>query len=110
MGPSGVGKENYTWNLQNVHLVPNSWEEEKLLLERELFRAHSALRLAEHRNRKLPKLSKVDNAKDRRDMLEKGIAEYMEFLDKDEVLSIKPYMEPAMRAQIRSFAPTEGEP
>ena len=22
-GPSGIGKENYTWSLQNVHLVPN---------------------------------------------------------------------------------------
>ncbi|MEM1245749.1 MAG: DUF885 family protein, partial [Acidobacteriota bacterium] len=27
-GPSGIGKENYTWYLQNVHLVPMTWEDE----------------------------------------------------------------------------------
>jgi len=26
-GPSGVGKENYTWYQQNVHLVPLTWED-----------------------------------------------------------------------------------
>ena len=25
--PSGIGRENYTWWLRNVHLVPMSWEE-----------------------------------------------------------------------------------
>ena len=27
-GPSGIGKENYTWYQQNVHLVPLTWEDE----------------------------------------------------------------------------------
>ena len=34
-GPSGIGKENYTWYQKNVHLVPLSWEEEVQLLQRE---------------------------------------------------------------------------
>jgi hypothetical protein len=55
-GPSGVGKENYTWNLQNVHLVPLTWDEEVTLLERELARAHASLKLEEERNRGLPQL------------------------------------------------------
>ena len=33
-GPSGIGKENYTWYQQNVHLVPLSWDDEVLLLKR----------------------------------------------------------------------------
>ena len=32
-GPSGVGKEAYTWSLQNVHLVPLTWDDEVALLE-----------------------------------------------------------------------------
>ena len=28
-GPSGIGKDNYTWYQQNVHLVPLTWEEEE---------------------------------------------------------------------------------
>lgn len=107
-GPSGVGKENYTWYLHNVHLVPFSWEGEKLILERELARAHSGLRFTEHRNRKLPKLFKKNTPEDYQQMLNKGVSEYMEFLDKEDFLTVKAYMEPAMRAQIRSFVPSEG--
>ena len=44
-GPSGIGKENYSWYQQNVHLVPLTWEEEVQLLKRELARAWSALKL-----------------------------------------------------------------
>ena len=53
-GPSGIGKEQYTWSLRNVHLVPMSWEEEVALLTRELNRAHASLKLEEQRNRHLP--------------------------------------------------------
>ena len=34
-GPSGIGKENYTWYQKNVHLVPLTWEEEVDLLKKE---------------------------------------------------------------------------
>ncbi len=39
-GPSGIGKDNYTWYQQNVHLVPLSWEDEVRLLQRELDRGY----------------------------------------------------------------------
>ena len=48
-GPSGIGKDNYTWYLQNVHLVPYSWEQQVTLMRRELARAHASLRLEENR-------------------------------------------------------------
>ena len=38
-GPSGIGKDNYTWYQQNVHLVPMTWQQEVDLLQRELDRA-----------------------------------------------------------------------
>ncbi len=106
-GPSGIGKENFTWNLNKVHLVPYTWNEEKILLERELYRSHSELRFAEHRNRKLPALPVHASAQIHRDELNKGVTEYMEFLDKDEFLTVKPYMDAAMRAQIRGFYPID---
>ncbi len=28
-GPSGIGKENYTWYQRNVHLLPMTWEVEE---------------------------------------------------------------------------------
>ena len=33
-GPSGVGKDNYDWNMRNVHLIPMTWDEEVDLLKR----------------------------------------------------------------------------
>ena len=53
-GPSGVGVENYDWYLKNVHLVPYTWQEQVVLMERELGRAHTFLALEEQRNRALP--------------------------------------------------------
>ena len=44
-GPSGIGKENYTWYLQNVHLVPLSWADEVMILKRELARALSLIHI-----------------------------------------------------------------
>jgi hypothetical protein len=103
-----VGKENYTWNLQKVHLLPYSWEEEVLLMQRELSRSHAALRLEEHRNRDLPKLSRIDNAKDYDRLLNEAVAEYMAFLEEEEIVPIKPYMDAALREQMGRFSPSEG--
>jgi hypothetical protein len=52
-GPSGVGKQNYTWYQQNVHFSSYNWDEEVVLLRRELDRAQASLRLEEHNNRNL---------------------------------------------------------
>ena len=52
-GPSGVGRENYTWLLQQVHYIPMTWMDEVRLLERELDRSWSSLKLEEHANRDL---------------------------------------------------------
>jgi len=55
-GPSGIGKEQYTWYLRNVLLSPLSWQDEVAILRRELARAGASLRLEENRNRQLPPL------------------------------------------------------
>ena len=107
-GSSGVGKENYTWNLRNVHLLPYSWEEEVLLMQRELARSHTSLRLEENRNRDLPKLSLIDNAKDYDRLLNAAVTEYMEFLEEEEIVPMKGYMDAALRARIGSFSPSDG--
>jgi len=107
-GISGVGKENYTWNLRNVHLLPYTWEDQVLLMQRELDRAHSALRLEEHRNRDLPRLTKIQIAEEYDRKFNAAVDEYVAFLQEDEILPIKEYIEPALRARVNSFTPSEG--
>ena len=105
--PSGVGKAHYSWNLRNVHLLPYSWQEEVVIMQRELARAHSALRLEEHRNRALPRLSRIDTQEEYDRKLHAAVSEYMTFLEEEEIVPVKPYMDAALRARVGSFVPAE---
>ena len=106
-GPSGVGKENYTWYQQNVHLVPLSWEDEVRLLKRELDRAWSSLKLEEQRNRHLPPMVAASNAEEYDALADRAAERIMNFLEAQEIVTVKDYMEPALRAHLGSYIPEE---
>ena len=106
-GPSGVGKDNYSWSQQHVHLVPLNWNEEVTLLRRELARAHAALVLEEQRNRNLPPLKAVASPEEYQARANAAITKYMAFLKDREILSVEPYLDPAMRAHIGAYVPEE---
>jgi hypothetical protein len=107
-GPSGLGKENYTWYLNNVHLVPLSWEDEVRLMQRELARAWSMLKLEEHRNRELPPMVAASSPEEYDEMANDAIRRIMEFLEHKEIVTIADYMEPALREHAGTFVPEEG--
>ena len=102
---SGVGRDNYTWYMHNVHLVPFSWEEQVTLMRRELARAHSALRLEEHRNRDLPELERIQTAAEYDARLNASVTEYMAFLEESDIQRVESWMDPALRAKNGSFTP-----
>ena len=106
-GPSGIGKENYTWYQKNVHLLPLSWEEEVQLLQRELDRAWSSLKFEEHRNKDLPQMISAKTPEEFKLLTEKGVKRFMNFLDKKEIMYIKKNMEPALRNHMGKFVPEE---
>ena len=104
-GPSGVGKENYTWSLRNVHLIPLTWEEEVDLLKRELARAHASLRLEEQRNRGLPQLPVISSPEEYQRRANEAITKYLAFLKAKDILPMQEYMEPALRERIGEYSP-----
>ena len=106
-GPSGIGKENYTWYLRNVHYVPLTWEEEAGLLKRELDRAWASLRLEEHRNRKLPPLVSIESEEEYERRANESVTKYIEFLEQQEILPVRDYYDQAIRERIGSFVPKE---
>jgi hypothetical protein len=106
-GPSGIGKDNYTWYMRNVHLVPYSWEEQVTLMRRELARAHASLRLEENRNRDLPELERIGSAAEYDRRLNEAVTDYMAFLEEEEIHAIEEWMEPALLAVNGSFTPAE---
>ncbi len=106
-GPSGIGKENYTWYMQNVHLVPLTWDDEVMILKRELARAWSSLKLEEHRNRNLPELVDANSPEAFDKMAEEGVRSIMTFLEKQDVMTVKPYHEVALREHMGSYITKE---
>ena len=106
-GPSGIGKENYSWYMQHVHLVPLSWEDEVMILKRELARAWSSLKLEEHKNRNLPELVDANSPEAYDRMADEAASSLMNFLEQEEIVTVKPYWDPALREQLGEFIPRE---
>ncbi len=106
-GPSGIGKENYNWYAKNVHLVPLTWDDQVVLLKRELSRAWSSLKLEEHRNRNLPMLTEAKTILEYDALKEKSVRSFLKFLDQQQLLTMKSYFEPALREHLGRFVPKE---
>jgi hypothetical protein len=104
-GPSGIGKEQYTWYLRNVLLVPLSWEDEVTITRRELARAHASLRLEENRNRHLPPLPVANTPEEYEALQERAIPKYLKWVADQNILSMEPWMERALRERTAPFAP-----
>jgi hypothetical protein len=107
-GPSGVGVEHYDWYLRNVHLLPYTWQDQLMLVRRELARSHAVLKLEEHRNRALPPLEPVASEEEHTRRFNEAVGEYIAFLGDRDVLSVAPYMDGALRARIGRFRPSDG--
>ena len=106
-GPSGVGVDNYNWYLKNVQLVPYTWDEEEVLMRRELSRSRASLKLEEDRNRKLPPLVPISDSATYVNRFNAAVTEYMNFLRDHDVLTVHPYMDPALRARIGRYRPAD---
>ncbi len=106
-GPSGIGKDNYTWYQQNVHLVPLTWEDEVRLLKRELDRAWSSLKLEEQRNRDLPPLTVASNSEDYAVKAEAAVERIVNFLEDKEIITVKDYFAPTFRDHMGRFIAEE---
>ena len=106
-GTSGIGKENYTWYLQNVHLVPLTWDDEVMILKRELARAWSSLKLEEHRNRNLRELTDASSPEAYDKMADEAAKSLMNFLDQQDIVTVKPYFNTALRKHLGEYVPKE---
>jgi hypothetical protein len=108
-GPSGIGVENYNWYLKNVQLVPYTWEEEVALMERELARSQALLAMEEQRNSRLPQPVPVAGAEEYSRRFNAAVTEYMAYLKDHEILTVRDWMDGALRARIGSYSPAPRE-
>ena len=106
-GPSGIGKENYTWYQQNVHLVPMTWEDEVRLLRRELHRAWANLKLEEQRNRNLPPATAAATPEEYDARAVDAVDRIMTFLAAKDIVTVTDYMRPALMDHVGAYVPEE---
>ena len=106
-GPSGIGKENYTWYQQNVHLVPLTWDDEVMILKRELARAWASLKLEEHKNRNLPNLVPASNPEEYNLIANQASEEFLNFLDKEEIIDVKDFYREALNEHLGEYIPED---
>ena len=91
--------------LQNVYLVPLTWDDEVMLLKRELARAHTSLKLEELRNEGLPQLVAASTPEEYLQRGNDAVTKLMQFVERKKMLPVKTNMDPALRAQIGEFVP-----
>jgi hypothetical protein len=106
-GPSGIGREQYTWYLRNVLLLPLTWDEEVTITRRELARAHASLRLEETRNAGLPPMRVANAPEQYRAMQDAALPRYLRFMQEKQILTMEPWMERALRERMTSYVPEE---
>ena len=106
-GPSGVGKKNYDWYMKNVQLVPYTWDEQIVLLRRELERAQASLRLEELHNRALPPLEPIENPAAYRQFAVRKMQQLTDFIIKAGFVPDQPYYRAAMMAQTLGYTPPD---
>ena len=78
-----------------------------MILKRELSRAWSALKLEEHRNRALPELTDADSPEAYDALAERSAQSLMNFLEQEDIVTVKDYFEPALRVHLGAFVPKE---
>ena len=103
--PSGIGVDNYDWYAANVQLLPWGHRDQTVLMERELARSKAALAFEEQRNKALPALLPVASAEEYARRFPAAVKRYLELLRQHEVMTVKPYFEPALLAEIGSYTP-----
>jgi uncharacterized protein (DUF885 family) len=106
-GPSGVGKENYSWYLQNVHLVPFDWDQQVALMRRELDRARASLSVEEFHNRALPPLRPANTPEAFAVLVKSHMEKLSNFLIAAGIVPDRDYYRDALAQQVLAWVPPE---
>ena len=90
----GIGREQYDWYLKHVLLFPYSWEDMRIIGQREYERAMVFLKLEEHRHRDIPMTAPADSLAEFERRREEADADLLRFLAEDGIMTVPDYLVP----------------
>jgi hypothetical protein len=97
--PAGIGKENYSWWMKNVHLIPYSWDQIQAMVQADYDRAIVFLALEENRNRAEPPFQLTSSPEENLQRQEEAVAKLMRFLREEEFVTVPDDLEPLPSSQ-----------
>ena len=103
---SGIGVENYNWYMKNVHLWPYTWEDQVVIMNRELERSIAFLKLEEKRNRHLPPLRLPENREEYQQRHDEAVEHFMTFM-RENVMTLPDYQNGTLKRTV-GFTPPDG--
>jgi len=103
---SGIGVENYNWYMKNVHLWPYTWEDQVVIMNRELERSIACLKLEENRNRRLPPLTTPINREEYQKRHDEAVDHFMAFM-RENMMTLPEYMNGTLKRTV-GFIPPDG--
>jgi len=104
--PSCIGIENYNWYMKNVHLISYTWEEQLVILQRELDRAFTCLKLEENRNRHLSELKPPNSREEYQQRFDEAVNYFMQFLQDEEIMTVPDYIQDTLKRNV-GFIPAD---
>ena len=97
--PAGIGKENYTWWMKNVHLIPYTWDQIRAMAQADYDRAIAFLKLEENRNRGEPDFHLTSSKEENTRRQEEAVTKLIRFLREEELLTLPDGLAPLPREQ-----------
>ena len=104
-GSSGVGKDNYNWFLKHVLLSQFDYDQQVVLLQRELDRALASLRLEEMRNRAAPPIREISDPVAYKRMALAREERFYRLLVDAGFVDDRPYYRSALFGQLGDYTP-----
>ena len=105
--PGGIGKEHYDYYLKHVLLFPYTWDEMRIISEREYERSIAFLKIEEHEHRALPMIAPAESLAEFERRREEADADLLAWMRREQIFTVPddlvpvknegPYLLPADR-------------
>lgn len=90
----GIGRENYDWYLRHVLLFPYSWEQMRILGEREYQRSMVFLKLEENRHAQLPMIAPATSMAEFERRRAEADRDLLRFLEAQDIMTVPEWLVP----------------
>ena len=90
----GIGREEYDWYLKHVLLFPYTWEEMRVIAQREYERSLTFLKIEEHRHRGAPMIEPATTLDEFERRRAEADADLLRFLRDEQIMTVPDWLVP----------------